>query len=116
MPGTAPPVAALVTLVQENVPQPDVVRSKRMSSLSEQEHLNPKDPLSYAPRWLREKRDGSPVPVPAAMDTQLEKAVSEALRHPLDPEVIDEHEELTRVLRRLAVVVIVGRFGADVGL
>jgi len=116
MRGTAPPVAALVILVQENVPQPDVVRSKRMSSLSEQEHLNPKDPLSYAPRWLREKRDGSPVPVPAAMDTQLEKAVSEALRHPLDPEVIHEPEELTRELRRMAVLGVAGRFAAAVGV
>jgi hypothetical protein len=87
-----------------------------MSSLSEQENLNPKDPLSYAPRWLREKRDGSPVPVPAAMDTQLEKAVSEALRHPLDPEVIQEPEELTRELRRMAVLGVAGRFAAAVGV
>jgi hypothetical protein len=88
-----------------------------MSSLNEQE-LNPKDPLSYAPRWLREKRDGSaaPVPAPAAMDTQLEKAVSEALRHPLDPEVIHEPEELTRELRRMAVLGVAGRFAAAVGV
>ena len=45
---------------RQNVQQPDVVRSERMSSLSEQEHLNPKDPLSYPPR-LR-KRDAAPVP------------------------------------------------------
>jgi hypothetical protein len=89
-----------------------------MSSLNEQEHLNPKDPLSYAPRWLREKRDGSqaPVPAPAAMDTQLEKAVSEALRHPLDPELIHEPEELTRELRRMAVLGVAGRFAAAVGV
>jgi hypothetical protein len=89
-----------------------------MSSLNEQEHLNPKDPLSYAPRWLREKRDGNPVPVPApaAMDTQLEKAVSEALRHPLDPELIHEPEELTRELRRMAVLGVAGRFAAAVGV
>jgi hypothetical protein len=88
-----------------------------MSSLNEQE-LNPKDPLSYAPRWLREKRDGSPapVPVPAGMDNQLEKAVSEALRHPLDPEVIHEPEELTRELRRMAVLGVAGRFAAAVGV
>ena len=88
-----------------------------MSGLSEQE-LNPKDPLSYAPRWLREKRDGSPAPVPApaAMDNQLEKAVSEALRHPLDPEVIHEPEELTRELRRMAVLSVAGRFAAAVGV
>jgi hypothetical protein len=87
-----------------------------MSGLSEQEHLNPKDPLSYAPRWLREKRDGSAVPAPVAMDTQLEKAVSEALRHPLDPEVINEPEELTRELRRMAVLGVAGRFAAAVGV
>ena len=33
-----------------------------MSSVSEQDHLNPRDPLYYAPRWLRERsatfRDG----------------------------------------------------------
>ena len=26
-----------------------------MSSVSEQDHLNPRDPLYYAPRWLRER-------------------------------------------------------------
>ena len=87
-----------------------------MSSLSEQEHLNPKDPLSYAPRWLREKRDAEPVPAGAAMDTQLEKAVSEALRHPLDPEVIEEPEELTRELRKMAILGVAGRFAAAVGV
>ena len=33
-----------------------VMRSKRMSTLSEQEHLNPRDPRYYAPRSLRQKR------------------------------------------------------------
>ncbi len=28
-----------------------------MSSVSEQDHLNPRDPLYYAPRWLRERSD-----------------------------------------------------------
>jgi hypothetical protein len=85
-----------------------------MSSLSEQEHLNPKDPLSYAPPRLREKRDA--VPVPAVIDSQLEKAVSEALRHPLDPEVINEPEELTRELRKMAILGVAGRFAAAVGV
>src|SRR2546426_961247 len=31
------------------------MRSKRMSSVSEQDHLNPRDPLYYAPRSLRER-------------------------------------------------------------
>ena len=26
-----------------------------MSSVSEQDHINPRDPLYYAPRWLRER-------------------------------------------------------------
>ena len=43
---------------------------------------------------LRGKQDPSPSrarsPSPATLDTQLEKAVSEALWHPLDPEVIHE--------------------------
>ena len=34
---------------------PSVMRSKRMSSVSEQDHLNPRDPLYYAPRSLRER-------------------------------------------------------------
>ena len=87
-----------------------------MSSVSEQEHLNPKDPLSYAPRWLREKREAEPAPAGAVFDTQLEKAVSEALRHPLDPEVIEEPEELTRELRKMAILGVAGRFAAAVGV
>ena len=87
-----------------------------MSSVSEQDHLNPKDPLSYAPRWLREKRDAAPTLSPEPVDTQLEKAVSKALRHPLDPEVIEEPEGLTRELRRMAVLSVAGRFAAAVGV
>jgi hypothetical protein len=86
-----------------------------MSSVSEQD-LNPKDPLSYAPRWLREKRDATPTLSPMAIDTQLEKAVSNALRHPLDPQVIEEPEELSRELRRMAVLGVAGRFAAAVGV
>ncbi|WKA28080.1 hypothetical protein [Bradyrhizobium roseum] len=66
-----------------------------MSSVSEQDHLNPRDPLYYAPRSLRERsasRGGSlEVPYTAAsFDSQLESAVSDALRHPLDPELMHE--------------------------
>ena len=58
-----------------------------MSSMSEQEHLNPRDPLYYAPRSLRERSalrgTGPAVPfAPASFDSQLESAVSDALRHP----------------------------------
>ena len=87
-----------------------------MSSVSEQDHLNPKAPLSYAPRWLREKRDAAPSLAPEPMDTQLEKAVSNALRHPLDPEVIEEPEALTQELRRMAILGVAGRFAAAVGV
>jgi len=42
-----------------------------MSSLSEQDPLNPNDQLYYAPRWLRERSEPvpplpSPVPSPSA--------------------------------------------------
>ena len=89
-----------------------------MSSVSEQDHLNPRDPLYYAPRWLRERsasqRDGnSTMPFsPSAFDTQLESAVSNALRHPLDPEVMNEPEtESKRALWSVAA-----RFGAAIGV
>jgi hypothetical protein len=92
-----------------------------MSILSEQAQLNPQDhsskgPLSYAPPRLRDRPETRPSLVPAAFDTQLEKAVSEALRHPLDPDVIEEPEELTRELRRMAMIGVVGRFAAAVGV
>lgn len=66
-----------------------------MSSVSEQDHLNPRDPLYYAPRSLREKSAtrGGNLEVPytaASFDSQLESAVSDALRHPLDPELMHE--------------------------
>jgi len=66
-----------------------------MSSVSEQDHLNPRDPLYYAPRSLRERsasRGASSETTfsPVSFDSQLESAVSDALRHPLDPEVMHE--------------------------
>jgi len=106
-----------------------------MSSLSEQDHLNAhgtQGPLSYAPRWLREKPDAQMNPSQEAQpdagrtggrlvpltgfDTQLEKAVSEALRHPLDPELVQEPAGLTGELRRMAVIGVAGRFAAAVGV
>ena len=42
--------------------------------------------------------------------------MSEALRHPLDPEVIEEPEELTRELRKMAILGVAGRFAAAVGV
>ena len=65
-----------------------------MSSVIEQDHLNPRDPLYYAPRWLRERSASFREPDPSTSLTRaptnysarLENAVSDALRHPLDPE------------------------------
>jgi hypothetical protein len=102
-----------------------------MSSLSEQDHLNPNDPTYYAPRWLRERSEPrsvasqeprsepvrSMVSPPVSLDTKLEKAVSGALWHPLDPEVIHEPAELARELdRRAAVTTVVGRVVAAIGV
>ena len=104
-----------------------------MSNLSEHEpdDRNPNDPAYYAPRWLRE-RSGSRLPASheagsepassplsgaASLDTQLEKAVSSALWHPLDPEVIHEPPGLAEELDRSAALIkVAGRFAAAVGV
>jgi hypothetical protein len=103
----------------------------RMSSLSEQDHLNPHDPKYYAPRWLRERTESplfpsretrsepvrSPISAPASLDIQLESAVSDALWHPLSPEVIPEPSEFeTERDRRKALINVAGRFAAAVGV
>jgi hypothetical protein len=96
---------------------PSVTRSKRMSSVSEQDHLNPRDPLYYAPRWLRERSaargEGLQTSFsPASFDSQLESAVSDALRHPLDPELMNEpHLESKKALWTVAA-----RFAAAIGV
>jgi hypothetical protein len=101
-----------------------------MSSVSELDHLNPNDPTYYAPRWLRERPEQrssasrqtsepvrDPVFSPASLDIQLENAVSDALWHPLDPEVIHEPPGLADELdRRAALMSVVGRFAAAVGV
>jgi hypothetical protein len=104
-----------------------------MSSLSEHEHdnLNPNEPSYYAPRWLRERSEPrlapsheaiseparSPLSSLAALDTQLEKAVSNALWHPLDPEIIHEPPGLAEELDRgAALITAAGRFAAAVGV
>jgi hypothetical protein len=89
-----------------------------MSSVSEQDHLNPRDPLYYAPRWLRERsasfRDADPgtslAPSPVNFDSRLENAVSDALRHPLDPEVMREPEQ------EKALWSVAARFAAAIGV
>ena len=100
-----------------------------MSSISEHEHLNPNDPEYYAPPRLREKLQSrlslsyearsepveAAIPLPASLDTQLENAVSDALWHPLDPNVI--HKPAPRELgRRAALLSIAGRFAAVVSI
>ena len=103
-----------------------------MSSLSEQEHLNPNEPAYYAPRWLRARPEvrlapssetsSEPVKSPnsrpaASLNTQLENAVSSALWHPLDPEVIQEPPGLAEDMDRgTALITVAGRFAAAVGV
>src|SRR4051812_34057274 len=73
-----------------------------MSAASERERLNPNHPLYYAPRRSSERPELRPVPSQettaeqagrpgssaTSFDTDLENAVSEALRHPLEPAVV----------------------------
>jgi hypothetical protein len=102
-----------------------------MSAYSEQDHLNPNDPTYYAPRWLRERsklnlspwsepgseRPGRPVSSTLPFDSLLEEAVPEALRRPLDPEVIQEAPEFERELdQRTALINVSGRFAAAIGV
>ena len=100
-----------------------------MSSLTEHEHdnFNPNDPSYYAPRWLRDRAGSrsdsalesarSPLPAPASLDTQLENAVSNALWHPLDPEIIHEPPGLADELdRSAALITVAARFAAAVGV
>ena len=97
-----------------------------MSTLSEQDHLNPRDPRYYAPKWLREKAGSSPMKEPApgtpfspaSFDAQLEGAVSNALRHPhpLDPEVVQEPGYPNELDSRRALRSVTVRFAAAVGV
>jgi hypothetical protein len=101
-----------------------------MSTLSE-DHLNPNDPTYYAPRWLRERsalrlstssetsseRPRRPVSSSPPFDGLLEEAVPEALRRPLDPEVIHEPPGFVHELdRRIALISVARRFAAAVGV
>ena len=104
-----------------------------MSSVSDQDHLNPNDQLYYAPRWLRERAEPLPaLPAPPekrsqsvvrpnppshSFDALLEEAVAESLRHPLDPEVMHEPPGFVRELdRRMAILSVAGRFAAAIGV
>lgn len=88
-----------------------------MSSMSEQDHLNPRDPLYYAPRSLRERSAprGTSLEKPfsaVSFDSQLESAVSDALRHPLDPEVMQDHGRESKK----ALWTVAARFAAAIGV
>src|SRR5258708_2015974 len=127
-----------------------------MSAASERDRLNPNHPLYYAPRRSTERpelrpvpsqettaeRAGRPGPSAIPFDTDLENAVSEALRHPLDPavvrrplapfdtrperavsrtarhpldpEIIHEHPELGQ--RRMEMLGAVRRFALPIGI
>jgi len=88
--------------------------------------LSPNDPAYYAPRV---PRDTDPARLPrlgetrpfrppatsitdTTIDGQLENAVFESLRHPLDPEAVEEPPELDQ---RGALLGVVGRFAAAIG-
>jgi hypothetical protein len=88
-----------------------------MSSVSEQDHLNPRDPLYYAPRSLRERSAtrGASLETPfsaVTFDSQLESAVSDALRHPLDPELMHEPD----LESKKALWTIAARLAAAIGV
>ena len=130
VPTTASPPADSPTVVSPGDKQPNhnppgafapsatasVIGSKRMSSISEPDHLNPRDPLYYAPRSLRERsasRGSLEVTYSAAsFDSQLESAVSDALRHPLDPETMHDPD----LQSKKAMWTIAARFAAAIGV
>jgi hypothetical protein len=87
--------------------------------------LSPNDPAYYAPRVPRDL-DASRLPklgetrpfrppatsiTDTTLEGQLESAVRESLRHPLDPEAMDEPPEVERG----GILGVVGRFAAAVG-
>lgn len=102
-----------------------------MSTLSSDDHLSPHNPLYYAPRRLREgshrssasfaetrsERVGRPTSTLPVHDALLEDAVAQALRHPLDPEVIHEPPGFaSEGDRRKSMLGVAGRFAAAVGV
>jgi hypothetical protein len=101
-----------------------------MSSVNEQDHLNPNNPAYYAPRRLREgsefrfpQREPSssplrrPVSAPASFDTLLERAPSPSLQTLLEPEMIHKPSDFVRELdRRTALISVARRIGAASGI
>lgn len=109
-----------------------------MSVANDEEPAGPHDPLHYAPRRLRERpeprlttieetrvmRDNKRleaavgrISTPAPLDSQLEHAVYESLRRPMDPAILGEPRALARELeRRGAMFGLAGRLAAAVGI
>jgi hypothetical protein len=96
------------------------------ATIDQKTPLSPNDPAYYAPRV---PRDVDPTRLPAlgetrayrppatsitdtTLDGQLENAVFESLRHPLDPEAVEEPPELDR---RAGFLGVVGRVATAIG-
>ena len=110
-----------------------------MSVASEPESTGPHDPMHYAPRRLREKPEprltpledaralrerrldaviGRSISPPAPLDPQLENAVYESLRRPIDPKLLGETRALARELERRnnSLFGLTGRLVAAIGI
>ena len=95
-----------------------------MNTLNEEDHLDPNNPLSYAPRWMREEAksrstaSGEAAPElpkrisPSSFDT-FSEAVSKSLRNRLDPVAIHEPPGMSQWRELIPVA---GRFAAAVGV
>jgi len=109
-----------------------------MSVANEPESTGPHDPMHYAPRRLRDKPEtrltpledaralrerrldaviGRSISPPAPLDPQLENAVYETLRRPIDPKLLGETRALARELeRRNSLFGLTGRLVAAIGV
>lgn len=95
------------------------------ATIDQKPPLSPNDPAYYAPRVPRDadtarlpRLGETPAHRPPAtsitdttLDVQLEDAVRESLRHPLDPQAVEEPPEI----ERSGLLGVVGRFAAAVG-
>jgi hypothetical protein len=100
-----------------------------MSTTNDEEHLDPNNPMSYAPRWMREEAksraeasdDSMPelpkrsvaVSLPNSFDVLLKEAISKSLRHPLDPETVQAPAGLGQWRELFPVA---ARFAAAIGV